>query len=159
MIFFILLSPKRNFEPHEFVRLKEILANIPGRQVLTHHQCHLEHDRMVKLAQVQTGQLFDLLQAVHQSITVHKQLTGSFRNVQIVLKELINGEEGLLIQRIDGILLEHLRQEDIAQGSGQLIDQTADTQIFIIDDALFGIENLAYLDGKRWTPSNKKSMK
>ena len=97
---------------------------------------------MVKLAQVQAGELLDLLQPVHQGITVDKQLTGSFRNVQIVLKELVDGEESFLIQRIDGILLEYLGQENAAQGGRQLIDQAADTQIFIVDDAALGVKHL-----------------
>ena len=56
---------------------------------------------MVELTQVQAGQLLDLLQTVHQGITVDKQLTRSLGNVQVVLKELIDGEQRLLIQRVD----------------------------------------------------------
>ena len=63
---------------------------------------------MVKLPQIQAGELLDLFQAVHQGVTVDKQLAGSLRYIQIVLKELIDGKQCLLIQRIDGVLLEHL---------------------------------------------------
>ena len=76
-----------------------------------------------------------------------KQLPGGLGNVQVVLKELVDGEQSFLIQRVDGVLLENLLEEHLAQGSRQLIDQAADTQIFIVDDVLFGVKDLAYLDG------------
>ena len=89
----------------------------------------------------------DSLQTVHQRIPVDKQLPGGLGNVQVVLKELVDGEQSFLIQRVDGVLLENLLEEHLAQGSRQLIDQAADTQIFIVDDVLFGVKDLAYLDG------------
>lgn len=45
------------------------------REVLLYHQCDLENDCVVEFTQIQTGQLLDLLQAVHQCITVYEQLT------------------------------------------------------------------------------------
>ena len=97
---------------------------------------------MVELAQIKAGELLDLLQTVDQGVAVDKQLPGGFGNIQIVFEELVDGEQGLLIQRINGALLEDLAEEDLTQGSGQLIDQAADTQILIIDDALLILENL-----------------
>ena len=41
---------------------------------------------MVKFPQIQARQLLDLLQAIHQGVTVDEQLAGSFGNVQVVLK-------------------------------------------------------------------------
>ena len=76
-----------------------------------------------------------------------KQLPGRLGHVQIVLKELIDGEQRLLIQGVDGILLENLLQEHLAQGGGQLIDQPADAQILIVDDIALGVKDLAHLDG------------
>ena len=76
-----------------------------------------------------------------------KELPGSLGDVQVVLKELVDGEQGLLIERIDGILLEHFTEEDLAQRGGQLVDQAADAQIFVVDDALFGVEHLAHVNG------------
>ena len=61
---------------------------------------------MIEFPQIQTGELLDLLQTINQSVTVNEQLPGSFGNVQVVLKELIDGEQGLLIQRLDGVLLD-----------------------------------------------------
>ena len=98
------------------VRLLILSANIPGGQVFTNHQRYLKYDSVIKFAQIQTCLLFDFLQAIHQSIAVDKQLTGSLRHIQIVLKELIDGKEGLLVQRVNGILLKDLSQEDVAQG-------------------------------------------
>ena len=92
---------------------------------------------MIELTEIQSGDLLDLLQTIHQSIPVDKQLSGSLGNIQVVLKELVDGEQGFLIQGIDGVLLKHLRQEDLAQGGGQLINQAAQAQVLIVDDALF----------------------
>lgn len=99
------------------------------REVLLYHQCDLENDCVVEFTQIQTGQLLDLLQAVHQCITVYEQLTGSLRYIQIVLEELLDGEEGLVIQRSDAATLEHFVQECLAQRCRQMVDQTGDTQV------------------------------
>ena len=100
-------------------------AHIPAGEVLAHHQCYLENDSMVKFPQIQASQLLDLLQAVHQGIAVYEELSGGFGHIQIVLKELIDGEQGFLIQAVNGVLLEYLAEEDLTQGSGQLVDQPA----------------------------------
>jgi len=78
---------------------------------------------------------------------VDKQLARCLRNVQVVLKELVDGEQGLLIQGVDGVLLKDLLKEHLAQDGGQLIDQAANAQIFIVDDRLFCIKHLAHIDG------------
>ena len=73
-------------------------AGFPGCQILTDHQCHTEHDGMIELAKIQAGELADLFQTVNQGVTVDKQLSGSLRDVQIVLEELVDGEQRLLIR-------------------------------------------------------------
>ena len=90
--------------------------------------------------------LFDLLQAIDQGVPVDKKLPGGFRNIQIVLKELIDSKQCFLVQGVDGILLEHLGKENITQGGGQLIDQAADAQILIIDNGLFRVEYLTHIN-------------
>jgi len=76
---------------------------------------------------------------------VDEQLSRGLGNVQVVLKELLDGEKGFLIERLDRALLEHLAQEHLAQGGGQLVDKTGDAEVLIADDGLFGIEHLADL--------------
>ena len=76
-----------------------------------------------------------------------KQLAGGFGNIQIVLEEFIDGEQGLLVQCINGVLLKDLLQEHLAQGGGQLIDQAADTQIFVVDDIALRVKDLAHFNG------------
>ena len=82
------------------------LSAFSGRQILAYHQGHLEDDGMVELTQVKAGQLLDLLKAVHQRVAVDKQLARGLGHVQVVLKELLDGEQGLLVQRLDGALFE-----------------------------------------------------
>ena len=76
-----------------------------------------------------------------------KQLAGRLGHVQVILEELVDGEQRLLIQGVDGVLLEHLLQEHLAQGGGKLIDQAADAQILVVDDIPLGVKDLAHLDG------------
>ena len=59
----------------------------------------------------------------------------------------MDGEERLLVQCVDGVLFEHLLEEHLAQGGGQLIDQPADAQILIVDDVLLRVKDLAHLNG------------
>ena len=47
-------------------------------QVLANHQRDLKDNRMVKFTQVQTGQLLDLFQAVHQRIAVYEYTENAF---------------------------------------------------------------------------------
>ena len=65
-------------------------------EVLFDHQCHLEGDGVIKFPQIQSRQLLDLLQPVHQGIPVHEELPGSLRDIEVVFKELVDGEERLL---------------------------------------------------------------
>ena len=116
-------------------------------QVLLHHQGHLKDDGVLKLPQVQAGNLLDLLQAVHQGVPVDEQLPGGLGDVQVVLEEPLDGEQGLMVQGVDGALLEHLFQEHLAQGGGQLVNQPGDAQVVIADDGLLGVEHLAHFQG------------
>ena len=81
------------------------VVDAPGDQVLLDHQRHLEGDGVVKLPQIQSGKLLDLLQAVHQGVPVDKELPGRLGYVQVVLKELVDGEQGLLVQASMGFFL------------------------------------------------------
>ena len=130
-----------------YVTLFSLCVDAAAGQILLDHQCDLERNGVVELPQIQTRQLLDLLQPIHQRVPVDEQLPRRLRHVQVVLEELVDGEQRLLIQRVDGVLLENLLQEHLAQGGGQLIDQPANTQIFVVDDVALRIEHLADLDG------------
>ena len=123
------------------------LPVFPGSQVLANHQRNPEDNGVVELPQVKTRKLADLFQTVHQGVAVDEQLPGSLGHVQAVLKELVDGEQGFLIQRIQRILLENFLQENLTQSGGQLVDETPDAQILIVHDALLGVKDLAHLDG------------
>ena len=51
-----------------------------------------------------------------------KELPGRFRHVQVVLEELVDSQQSLLIQGVNGVLLKDLLEEHLAQDGGQLID-------------------------------------
>ena len=86
---------------------------------------------MLKLAQIQPGQLADLLQPVHQRVAVYKQLREVSETLRLFSKEALNGHQCLAIQAIKAALLEHLLQEHLAQRGGQLVDQPSDAEILI----------------------------
>ena len=66
-------------------------------KVFSNHERYLKYDRVIELTQIQTGQLFDLLKAVHQRIAVYEQLARRLGHVQVVLEELLNREQRLLM--------------------------------------------------------------
>ena len=118
-----------------------------GGQVLLDHQRYLKDDRVLKFAQIETGQLLDLLKTVDQRVAVYEQLAGGLGNVQVVLKELLDGEQGLLIEAVDRAALKDLFEEHVAEVGGQLIDQSGDTEVVVADDGALGVEHLADLEG------------
>ena len=77
----------------------------------------------------------------------NKKLTGGFGNVEVILEEFVDREQRFLVQRIDGALFENLGKEYLAQRSRELIDQTADTKILIVDNGLFRFKYFADLNG------------
>ena len=121
---------------------KSILGRVGG-EVLFDHQRYLKDDGVIEVAQIQAGQLADLLQAVDQRVAVYEQAAARFGNVQVVLEEALDGEQRLSVERIDALLLEDLAQEGLAQGSGQLVDQAGDAQVIVADDLTLGVEHLA----------------
>lgn len=76
-----------------------------------------------------------------------KELAGGLGDVEVVLKETLNGEQSLLIEAVYRAALEHLAHEHIAQGRGKLIDKSCDAEIVVADYGLFGVEHLADLEG------------
>ena len=92
-----------------FVNLwKSILGRVGGK-VLFDHQRYLKDDGVIEVAQIQAGQLADLLQAVDQRVAVYEQAAARFGNVQVVLEEALDGEQRLSVERIDALLLERPR--------------------------------------------------
>ena len=73
------------------------------------HQRYLKDDGVIEVAQIQAGQLADLLQAVDQRVAVYEQAAARFGNVQVVLEEALDGEQRLSVERVDALLLEDLR--------------------------------------------------
>ena len=119
---------------------------ITGAEVLLDHEGYLKHDSVVKFAQIQPGKLLDFLKAIYQGISVDKELSGRFGNVQIVFKELIDSVESFLIEGIDGVLLEYLIEIHLAKSGGQLIDKAADAEVIVMNYHLVVFKYLADLD-------------
>ena len=57
------------------------LAALLGIEILLDHHGDLEHDGVVEFAQIQSGELFDLLQTVDQRVAVDVQLAACLRDV------------------------------------------------------------------------------
>ena len=116
-----------------------------GIEVLLNHKRYLKGDSVLKFTQVKSCHLADLVQTVNERITVYEELTGGFGNVEVVLKERLNGLQRFTVERLEATALEYLLQKHFAKCGGQLIDQTANAEILIADDVLFVLKNLADL--------------
>ena len=68
---------------------KSILGRVGGK-VLFDHQRYLKDDGVIEVAQIQAGQLADLLQAVDQRVAVYEQLARGLGNVQIVFEDALS---------------------------------------------------------------------
>ena len=102
---------------------------------------------MVKLSQVKTCYLLNLLKSVNKSIAVNKELSRGFRNIEVVFEEALNCKEGFLVKTVDRAALEYLLKEGFTKGSRQLIDKAGNTEIIVGNDGLIGIKYLSDLKG------------
>ena len=116
-------------------------------EVFLYHQRDLEDYRVVEFAQVEPGQLLDLVQAVNQRVAVYEQLSGGLGHVQAVLEELLDSEQGLVIEGLNGVLLENFLEEGLAQSGREVVDKSCDTEVVVAYDVLVGVEYLSYLEG------------
>ena len=83
--------------------------------IIYDHQRDLESQCIIKAPQIQAGALLNLLNTIYQRITMHEQLSGSLRHIQIVLKELVQCIQCLFVQIVGYIVSEDLFDEDLAQ--------------------------------------------
>ena len=138
-----------HFPPEDFgdipLRISAAVA-VDRVKILLDHHCDLEHDGVIKLAQIKAGELLDLLQPVHKRVAVNIQLAARFRDVEVILEEFVYRFKRVLVKSFKRIFLEHLVEEHFAERGGQLIYYTADAEIFIADDRLFRIEYSADID-------------
>ena len=128
------------------MRRKSILDRLCVK-ILLDHERYLKHDGVVEFPQVEAGELLYLLKSVDKSVSVDKELPRGLGDVEVILKETLDGEKSLVVKALDGASLEHLSEEHIAQSGGQLIDEACNAEIVIADDGLLGVEYLADLKG------------
>ena len=100
---------------------------------------------MLELAKIETCESTDLLETVYESISVHKELSRRFGNVEVVLKEALDRHKGFTVERIYAAVLEYFLKEHLAKSCGKLVDKSADTEIFVADNVLFCLKHFAYL--------------
>ena len=115
-------------------------------QVLLYHEGDLEDDSVIELAEVKTCELLDLFKSVNEGISVYEELSRSLGNVEVVLEELLDSEESFVVEGLDAAYLEHLVEEGLAEGRGEVVDKTGDTEIVVAYDHLVGVEYLADLE-------------
>ena len=93
-----------------------------GGEVFLDHQRNLKDDGVVEFPQIQSGEFFNFFKTVNQCISVNKQFSGCFGNVQVVFKEPVNGKQSLMIQRIDGTGFKDFFQKGFAPVSYTHLD-------------------------------------
>ena len=101
---------------------------------------------MVELTEVESGHLLYLVQAVNKSITVNKELSRGLGDIEVILKERLNGDQGLAVECLYRSALESLLEIHLAQRCRQLIDKSADAEILVAENGLFDVEHLSDLE-------------
>lgn len=111
-----------------------------GRKILFNHECYFKYNCIFEFAQIQTGNLLNFFKPVYQCISVHKQFTRGFGNIQIILKKPLNGEQCFMVKGFYGATLKYFFQEHFTKSSWQLINQTGNTKIVVTDNR-FSVSN------------------
>ena len=70
-------------------------------EIFFDHEGYLEHDSVLKLTEVKTGELLDFFKTVHQRVAVYEQLARGLGDVEVVLEETLDRDQSLLIQTLD----------------------------------------------------------
>ncbi len=100
---------------------------------------------MVELAQVKSGELFDLFQPVDKRVAVYEQLSACLRYVQVVVKKGLNGHQRFAVERLERAAAEYLGEEHFTQRRGELVDQARDAEALVVDGRFFGVKHFSDL--------------
>ena len=76
------------------------------------------------------------------------QLTAGFGNIQVILKKFIDRCQCFIIEIVHCQTMQHFLDKHTAERQGQLINQPANAQLFIIDNKFFRFKNLSDLGPK-----------
>ena len=117
-----------------------------GAEIFFNHQRNLKDNGMVKLPQVEAGDLLDLLQPVDQCVAVNKQLPRCFRHVEVVFEEPLDGEQRLLIETLDRATLENLTS--FSRSLASMFDLVSFTRAMSV--SLILMTKSLFLSGKRF---------
>ena len=109
---------------------------------------NLECHGLIEFPYIQSGCFLQPFQPVHQCIPVNVQLSRSFGNIQIVVKEVADGEHRLVIQFLKNVVVKCLLQKKIAQRRRKLVDQPPDSQTVVGGNSLIRFEYLPHGHGK-----------
>ena len=69
-----------------------------GIEVFSNHKRNLEGDRMLKLTQIKTCQLADLVKTVNESVSVNEKLSRGFRHVEVVFEEGLDRHKSFSVE-------------------------------------------------------------
>ena len=100
------------------------------------HERHFTDDGIIKLADIQPGQLLDLVQAVDQGIAVEIEISGALCNAKTRVQKGMDGVQGLIINIRQVEPVEMIVQIFFTGLDRQLIDQFAKPQILRPVDVL-----------------------
>ena len=131
--------------------MTSIIKRIQIFHIIYHHKSNLEGEGVIKGSHIKPGALLQLLQTIYERIPVDKKLSGGFRHVQIVLKELVDRCQDLIVQIIRHIFSENLVDEDTAQVDRELVDQSSDSERVVARHLFLRIEDLSSLPCRTWT--------
>ena len=67
-------------------------------KIFINHQCNFKYNCIVKFTQIKPSDFLDFLKAVNKCVSVNKQFTACFGNIEVIFKKFLNGKQGFLIQ-------------------------------------------------------------
>ena len=89
------------------MQFKEKFYALTGLQAPFYHQSNLEHNCMIKLAQIKPGIFFDLLQTVDKRVAVNEQPACRLRNIEAAFKKRLHGRKRFGVQNVFSAIAEH----------------------------------------------------
>ena len=82
--------------------------------VFNYHQCHLECNGIFKGTKIEVCHLLDLVKPVYKGISMDVQLSRCLGNIQVILEELVDGNDSLIIKIRRHLSVKYLLDEHLA---------------------------------------------
>ena len=134
--------------PSEYVtsgRTRMILSEFNGLRgkIFLYHKGYFKNNRVVKFSEVKPCYFLYFFKTVNESIPMYEKISGSFRNIKVVLEKFLDSHKGFRIKKFKRIIFEHFREEHFAQRCRKLIYEPSYSEVFIAHNIALSIEKFS----------------